>query len=200
LLLHPRLTLASLGWDVLATDIPKVISTVLSRNIAQNTAVLPIDSGTIAIRELDWTVPPEQWQWDNSNAIASSDSTRPSFISGPSRSEKPLGPPFDLVVTSDTIYSPELTQPLLRTLHALCYASIAAPALSARSPPVYLCIERRDPSLIDSALSEAQSVWGFDVTRIPHKRISKAMVKGGVKWDKEDWEGIEIWKMTLSGR
>jgi len=108
------------------------------------------------------------------------------------------GPPFDLIVTSDTIYSPELVQPLLRTLHALCYASKAALPPPARSPPVYLCIERRDPYLIDSTLSEARSIWGFTVTRIPHKRISKAMEKGGVKWDKEDWEGIKIWKMTLN--
>lgn len=109
-----------------------------------------------------------------------------------------LESPFDLIVTSDTIYSPELVQPLLRTLHALvCGAPKWAPAQHARCPPIYLCIERRDPALIDRTLAEAKSIWGFAVLRIPHRKVAKAMGKGGVKWDQEDWAGVEIWKLTL---
>lgn len=189
-----RLTLASIGWDVLATDLPEVISSVLSRNIAQNVAVLPPHAGSIVVRELDWTVPPERWQWDGANAIASH-AASPLFSSALGGSEELLRPPFDLIVTSDTIYSPELAQPLLRTLHALCHASHAPPA---RSPAVYLCIERRDSELIDAVLSEAENIWGFTVVRIPHKKLTKAMEKGGVKWDRGDWEGIELWKMRLN--
>jgi hypothetical protein len=160
--------------------------------------MLPPNAGSIAVRELDWTVAPEHWQWDSANAIASaSHPTKPLFLPASSGNGEILQPPFDLIVTSDTIYSPELTQPLLRTLHALCDASKRARTPPARSPPIYLCIERRDPKLIDAALSEAENVWGFTVTRIPHKKLSKAMEKGGVKWDKGDWEGIEIWKLRL---
>jgi len=194
------LTLTSLGWDVLATDIPNVISTVLSQNITQNVPILPAHSGAIDVRELDWTVSPEKWSWDSQViASASSNATqdlKPSLGS----SRKLLGPPFDLIVTSDTIYSPELAQPLLRTLFALCSASrrTSACALNVLYPPIYMCIERRDPALIDRTLAEARSIWGFTAVRIPHRKVVRAMEKGGLKWIEEDWEGVEIWKLTLS--
>jgi hypothetical protein len=185
--------LAVLGWDVLATDMSNVIATVLSHNVVQNAAALPADSGCIEIRELDWSVPPEKWIWDNDNVIASASSQSAKLLSIQEQSSLHLpGPPFDLIVTSDTIYSPELAQPLLRTLHALCNTSRA----SARCPPIYLCIERRDPALIDRTLAEAREVWGFTVVRVPHRKVVKAMDKGGVKWDQEEWEGVEIWKLT----
>jgi len=189
------LTLASLGWDILATDIPNVVSMVLSQNITQNTAVLPANSGSIEFRELDWTVPPEKWSWDNNKVIASASSEDSPAVSNPKINL--LGPPFDLIVTSDTIYSPELAQPLLRTLFALCGVSKHASAPHARYPTIYLCIERRDPTLIDHTLAEARSVWGFTVIRIPHRKVAKAMAKGGVKWDQDEWEGVEVWKLTL---
>jgi hypothetical protein len=194
--------LASLGWDVLATDIPNVICTVLSQNIAQNAAILPPDSGSIEICELDWTVPPEKWSWNNLNdkVVASELSLSASDLKLSSlRSDlaiQPLDLPFDLIVTADIIYSPELAQPLLRTLFALCGASNRVSA-HVRSPPIYLCIERRDPTLIDRTLAEARGVWGFTVVRIPHRKVAKAMEKGGVEWKLEDWEGVEIWKLTL---
>lgn len=194
-----RLTLAALGWDVLATDVPNVITTVLSQNIAQNAAVLPAGSGCIEIRELDWTVTPEKWSWDNDRVIASAScenspgASNLQFASLQAEcSLQRTGPPFDLIVTSDTVYSPELAQPLLRTLHTLCSLSRTP---HTRCPPIYLCIERRDPALIDRTLAEAKDVWGFTVVRIPHRKVVKAMDKGGVKWD-EEWEGIEIWKLT----
>lgn len=177
------LALSSLGWEVLATDIPPVISAVLVKNVQNNS--LP-SSGPIQIRELDWTIPPDDWTWNDSNVVSSRSST--SFLSN---SSNLLNPPYDLICTSDTVYVPSLVQPLLRTLHSLCKLSVI------RSPPVYLCIERRDPSLVDHLLSEARSTWGFLVVRIPHKKLAKAMQKGGVTWAKEEWDGIEIWKMTL---
>jgi len=62
---------------------------------------------------------------------------------------------------------------------------------------VYLCIERRDPALLDRALAEAKDVWGFTATRIGHGRVSRAMEKAGLKWTKEDWAEVEIWKLKL---
>jgi protein N-lysine methyltransferase METTL21D len=184
------LALSSLGWEVLATDIPPVISTVLATNIKHN--LLP-SSGPIQIRELDWTVPPHDWVWDDNKVVSSQSRTSPE---SPSDSVNLLNPPYDLICAADTVYIPSLLQPLLRTLHTLCKLSVAASPAS-RSPPIYICIERRDPALVDRLLSEARTTWGFLVVRIPHRRLAKAMEKGKVAWAKEDWEGIEIWKMTL---
>jgi hypothetical protein len=107
-----------------------------------------------------------------------------------------LNPPYDLICAADTVYIPSLVEPLLRTIHALCKLSVAASARS-RSPTVYICIERRDTALVDRLLSEAKNTWGFLVVRIPHKRLAKAMEKGRVTWAKGEWDGIEIWKLTL---
>lgn len=119
--------------------------------------------------------------------------------SAPSLPRNPAGllkPPFDLICTADTVYHPSLIEPLLRTLHALSVLSMAA-SPSLRAPPAFLCIERRDPSLVDRVLADAKSTWNFNVDRVPDRKLRKAMEKGGVRWDKEDWEGIEIWKLTL---
>jgi hypothetical protein len=185
--------MSALGWDVLATDMPHIISTVLTQNVQNNLAQLPPASGTIQIRELDWTVPPELWAWGNATVIASASPLSPS---PEPLNQHFLNPPYDLICSADTVYSASLVEPLLRTLHALCKLSAAASA-SSRAPPVYLCIERRDLALVDRVLSDAKNTWGFDVDRIPHRKLAKAMREGGVKWDLDEWEGIEIWKLTL---
>lgn len=186
--------MSALGWDVLATDIPHVITSVLSQNVQNNLAQLPPTSGTIQIRELDWTIPPERWAWDSAIVIASASPSGSSPLE--LVDQDILNPPYDLICSADTVYSAALVEPLLRTFHTLCRLSAAASA-SSRKPPVYLCIERRDPALIGRLLSDAKNTWGFDVGRIPHRKVTKAMEKGGVKWNAEDWEGIEIWKLTL---
>jgi hypothetical protein len=178
----------SLGWDVLATDTAHTISSALSPNIASNYTTSSCDRGIIQIRELDWLVPPESWDWTNPIAVASTNSYTSTTV--PRADDTTiLKPPFDLIISSDTIYATELVQPLLRALHAAVTAS--------SSPHVYLCIERRDSALVDHCLSEARDVWGFTVTRVNHRRVSKAMEKGGLKWKKEDWDGVEIWRLKL---
>ncbi|KAH7107548.1 putative methyltransferase-domain-containing protein [Auriculariales sp. MPI-PUGE-AT-0066] len=99
-------------------------------------------------------------------------------------------PPPALVFTADTLYAPHLITPLLQTLHA---ASLPARA------PCYLCIERRDPALVDAALRAASDVWHFTVTRIPHKKLIDALRRGGVDQaalSAGDWADLEIWKFT----
>ncbi|OCH95016.1 hypothetical protein OBBRIDRAFT_768598 [Obba rivulosa] len=187
------LALSSIGWDVVATDLPDVISSVLQSNIARNQPRLPAQRGRIDVRVLDWTVPPEQWSWDDDKSISS---TLHRETSSDSVTASLLGPPFDLILSSDTVYSPDLIRPLLRTLHSLARASISH-TTNLRFPPVYICMERRDPQLLDRTLAEAQTTWKFGVERIPHRKVFKAMEKGGARWAKEDWEGIEIWKMML---
>lgn len=168
------LALSSLGWDVLATDVRVVLDTVLNENIANNSHL-----GLIETRELDWTVHPEKWAWDD-----------PLSITSPvqNSSEDLLRPPFDLIVSADTVYDRSLVTPLLRTVHALS---------EGRRPWVLLCIERRDPALVDCLLQEARETWGFSTERVLTPKLAKCLEKGGVKWDRADWEGVEVWKMRL---
>ena len=187
------LALASMGWDVIATDLQDVISSVLSPNISRNGAHLPLGSGAIEVRVLDWTVPPDQWVWDDPNIIASQQ-----FEKLPSTGQDSpiLGPPFDLILSSDTLYLAELVTPLMRSLHRLSRLSVSVSA-EARAPPVYLCLERRDPGLTDRALTEAKEVWNFKVERVSHKKLVKAMEKGGARWERGEWDDVEIWKLVL---
>jgi len=132
-------------------------------------------------------VEPEHWSWVDANSVSS-----PSLHKNPPADE-PLGPPFDLIVTSDTVYIPQLAQPLLRTIHALASLSSA----EGKSPLILLCFERRDPLLIDRTLNDARQVWGFRPERVPHKKLAQAMDKSGLRWDKEDWDGVELWRLKL---
>lgn len=130
-------------------------------------------------------VEPDQWSWTDTKSVSS-----PCLNKDPT-AEGPVGPPFDLIVTSDTVYIPKLAQPLLRTIHALASLSSAR----GKNPLILVCFERRDPLLIDRTLDDARQAWGFKPERIPHKKLVQAMDKAGLKWDKEDWNGVELWKL-----
>lgn len=182
-----------MGWDVIATDLEDVIRTVLAPNVSRNRAYLPPAAGAVDVRTFDWTVPPDRWVWDDPHKIATQTVENVALL----EPQPPtLAPPFDLVITSDTLYSSELVTPLLRTLHGLCKSSIQS-SLEAKSPQVYLCLERRDPALVERALSEARDSWGFKVERVPHKKVAKAMERGGARWEKGQWDDVEIWKLNL---
>jgi hypothetical protein len=107
-----------------------------------------------------------------------------------------LTPPYDLICTADTIYDPALVAPLLRSLHAISTLSVATSPTS-RAPPILLCLERRDPALVDRFLQEATTTWRFSLERVPHRKLAKAMQKHNPQWTKEDWEGVELWKLRL---
>ncbi|KAF8163224.1 hypothetical protein B0H34DRAFT_313990 [Crassisporium funariophilum] len=183
------LALSSLGWDVLATDVSHVISSVLQKNINNNLAALPHGAGTIQVRELDWNVPLDAWPYGHELAAAS-------HASPTVESRSLLCPPFDLIYSADTVYSVELIEPMLRTLHGLSTLSAHA-STPFRFPPILLCIERRDPMLVDRVLSDAKDVWHFDVERIPQKKLAKTVEQSGVGWNRLEWEGVELWKLKL---
>jgi len=212
-----------LGYDVLATDIPAVVRAVLSQNIQANTVHMSSSGcGTVQVRELDWSVPPSEWTWSDAKAIAATAETNlnpkikltpPPQANAPPTStvtralasesggdggNDPICPPFDLIISADTIYDPVLSSYLLRTIHALVTLSVSS---SPRNvvPPVYLCLERRDPSLVDQTLKQAEEIWNFKVGSVPKKSLVKAMEKGGVKWEDHDWEDVEVWKLTWTG-
>ena len=158
---------------------------MLDQNINDN---IHLVTGSIRVRELDWTVEPERWSWTDTKSVSS-----------PSLSKKPptedsVGPAFDLIVTSDTVYIPQLVQPLLRTIRALASPS----STGGKSPLILVCFERRDPLLIDRALDDARQSWGLKSERVPHKKLAQAMDKAGLKWDREDWSGVELWKLKLA--
>lgn len=176
-----------------------VVLPLLHENIAHNALNLPSSSGIIQVRELDWTTPPEQWLWDDPRVIASPrarecTSPAPGDETSATDPEFFLAPPFDLIITADTLYSPELVDPLLRTLRALIVVSTTP----ERSPQSFLALERRDPALIDGALAAASEKWGMVCKRVAHRRLAKALEKGGTTWPREDWEGVEVWEIALS--
>lgn len=200
-----RLVLAHLGFSTILTDVPYILSTFTLPNIRQNLPALhsalslshpPI----VQARELDWTAPPSSWDWSRSGngSSISSDWEDPYTRSQKEKAlaqgtilkeETTILPPFDLIVTTDTIYHPSLLPALLSTLKHL--------SLISSAPPILLALERRDPALIDSALDEARR-WGFECKRVGGPRIGKS-VERHLGWKKEDWEGVEVWKLRFRG-
>ncbi|QRW26975.1 methyltransferase domain protein [Rhizoctonia solani] len=119
------LVLASLGYHVLATDGHPSVLALLTQNIQRNAQNLP---GSVQVRELDWCVPPERWDWSDPSSITSPRA----YIGDP---ELRVAPPvFDLIVTADTLYVPHLTPHLLRTLdHLQALTPVTGSSLSSPS-------------------------------------------------------------------
>ncbi|KAG8784825.1 hypothetical protein FRC16_002101 [Serendipita sp. 398] len=256
------LVLYSMGWDVCATDVEPVLTSVLRPNILINSnssvtgggsssrgGVSPAepwdeeeDDGDappvsrIECRELDWTVPPDEWTWEDPVVIAShkpssvhhgpeegengrgkgvstttSTTTTGTTTTGTTRT-RTMSPPYDLIVSADTLYTPDLVAPLFRTIQHLARLSpnnSLNPAAASSSPssikgndlpdtrrpsrpvatkyscPIYVAVERRDPLLMDAAYEECQTVWGFKVERVRGVKIRKALEKAGVQWKRK---------------
>jgi len=87
---------------------------------------------------------------------------------------------------------------MLRTLHALSTLSATA-SPSHHFPPIFLCIERRDSLLVDCFLGDAQKICHYNVERIPHKKLRKAVEWSGLHWSRTDldWEDIGLWKPQM---
>jgi hypothetical protein len=157
----------------------------------------------VQVRELDWSVDPSQWRWNSHKgvAVAMHEGDQDQSAAEENDHGDLLGPPFDLVVTSDTVYSTSLITPLLRTLHQLCLLS-RRPSSSAKQqanqlPMVFVTVENRDPGLLHQFFKQAREDWGFGTTRVPDRRVAKAMERRRMAWKREDWMGIEIWKLQL---
>lgn len=179
------LVLNALGYDVLATDTPHVCNSVLRHNIAAN---LPTTAGLIQVRELDWTVESDKWLWNDPMRITPNGDA--SNKRG-ANAEDLLGPPFDLIISSDTLYDVSLVHPFFRTVRALAASSREIDPLK---PTLFLlALERRDPQLIEGALACAP----VPLTQVPMKKVRKAIERAGIRWDTSDWEGVEIWKGSL---
>lgn len=189
------LVLGALGYDVLATDTRHVCNAVLRHNMAANLPHLPTTAGLIQVRELDWNVACDAWQWNDPLCVTpagdASSSTSGDCGANPEPQGDLLGPPFDLIISSDTLYDVSLVQPFFRTVQALAASSRKIEPL--KSPLFLLALERRDPQLIDHALACAP----VPLTRVPTKKVRKALERAGIHWKMSDWEGVEIWKGSL---
>ncbi|GAA5958092.1 hypothetical protein JCM3765_002806 [Sporobolomyces pararoseus] len=181
------LSLASMGYEVLSTDLELIVNGVLERNIKGNESNLGINGFNqprLETKVLDWFRDPKEWEWSQKDDI-----------------EEPLQPPFDLIVSADTVYDPELSQPLLRTLHGLSSPPPSPQYTSSTSiPTVYIALEARDPQLVSGFLASAEKDWNFKCSRIDHPKLRKLVEskESGLGWEDEAvWEGVEIWKLKL---
>lgn len=184
------LALASLGYDVLATDTAYVCNSVLRRNIKTNLPHLPPSrAGTVQVRELDWLVSSDMWNWSDQFSITSP--TPSNEAPKPNGIEDTLCPPFDLIVSSDTLYDESLIDPFFTTLQALCtQGRDSTSSIPTKYPLVLIALERRDPALISTALARAP----ISLAQVPTKKLRKALDRSGIRWDGVDWDGVEIWR------
>ncbi|KAI6045383.1 hypothetical protein EDC04DRAFT_2921621 [Pisolithus marmoratus] len=181
------LALASLGYDVLATDTAYVCDSVLRHNIETNLPYLPSSrAGTIQVRTLDWRVSSDMWNWGDPSSITSP--TPSKGVPKANDLEDTLCPPFDLIVSSDTLYDASLVDPFFTTLQALCIQG--RDSTSSKPPLVLIALERRDPALISTALARAP----ISLVQVPAKKLKKALDRSGIRWDGVDWDGVEIWR------
>lgn len=164
---EPKLCALELGAGVglLSLTLAEMGYDVLSSDIDPVVAILESNMkanwalGSVAVTKVDWLDPP------------------------------PLEGEFDIIVTADTIYTPDLVDPLWNTV-----ARYSGPATTS-----YVAVENRDPRLMEAAYERGKEL-GFDVKRINANRIVKA-VERVWGWKKgEGWEGVEIWKAKYRGR
>ncbi|PWY98723.1 hypothetical protein BCV70DRAFT_201516 [Testicularia cyperi] len=187
------LLLATLGWSVLATDIPPVLDTVLRPNVEEgayqlvNTAQISADQ--LAVHELDWTTKPNLWHWDQAGPCTVAPATQ---SSNDNPDAGTVEHDFELILTADTVYEPSLVRPLVSIISHL-YRTRSG----SSKPTVLLALERRDSNHIDGALQVASDDFGLDFKQIPAKRVRKIFdtLGEGATWSRQDWDGVEIWKL-----
>lgn len=180
------LSLASQGFDVLATDVPSIANTLLASNLSRNSSLVDVGASApiLEARPLDWFAEPSTWTWDQPS-VTPLDSISPSQDA----LSTILSPPFDLIVTTDSIYHPTLSQPLLRTLTALT-------KLCPPSTPVFVALEVRDPVLIAAFFDSARTEWGFKCAMVEEERLKMIVRRRLPEWEDEDWEGVQVWRLT----
>lgn len=192
--------MAMLGFDVVATDLMVVMDTVLRRNIEDNQGRVKAwgdgaevggvakGCGDVRVRELDWFVHPDEWDWSGARSIAPREELEEPEM------DDCTSPPFDLIVTADTLYHQDLVVPLLRAIRAISIQS----RRGGKFPPVFVALERRDSEVIKQALELAKKER-FHCKKVPDGKVRKCLDVAGFKWEREDWEDIEIWRWVFRG-
>ncbi|KAK4058816.1 T-complex protein 1 subunit delta [Microbotryomycetes sp. JL221] len=207
------MTLTSLGYNVIATDIKPVANGLLRSNLDRNfssrtTASTELAASVCEARTLDWFEAPSEWDFDRWS-ISSPSVT--SLAKGQDSPPQPcIHPPFDLITTSDSIYDLSLVEPLIKTLTALAKLSLA----NGIKPSIYVALEDRDPLVTkmffekllsrasdgtdDSTTSVQTHHW--TASRIPHATIQK-LAETKLNWgDESDYDGVQVWKLAIKLR
>ncbi len=154
--------LALLGWTVKATDIEPSLTAVLSPNIEANRQKIAASgSGNCDARHLDWL--------DADAAL-------------PFQTHCPI----DLVLTTDTLYVPELAAPLFRTIRKL-----ATPGHTR----VFVALERRDPGMVDRTLADATKEHGMRFEPIARDTLRRDADRfGNPGWDWDELEDVQVYE------
>lgn len=183
------ITLSALGYTVLTTDIEPAISQVLLPNVQAWIEKSHQWAGSLCVCKLDWTQPIDQRITHSTlqSGLVKEGVVNLNRLEGSSQSDDhTTNTHLDLIVTTDTVYAPELIDPLLKTLDELSSGS-------SRPPLIYLALERRDPGVIESFLKKSQEFMNFKTNRIDHQVLVKLTTQMG--WELDDWEGVEIYKL-----
>jgi len=200
-------TLSALGYTVLATDIEPTLTEILAPNVRQwMHGETSGGAGRISPCLLDWNLGPD-WRsieaafsgdtdWRKSGEVPSSnhvDGSHGAAGGAPSRAtlldtgdEALPRTSIDLIVSADTVYAVELLRPLLVTISALS-------ARSPKPPVIYIALERRDPCLVNTFFQLAREM-GFKSVQVDASRLRKLVQ--GMQWSEEDWEAVEVWKLS----
>lgn len=156
------LLLAHAGWHVEATDLPYVAHGILADNVRAHEAV----ADQIEVAELDWLAE------DQVDARSSA-------------------PPYDLVLSADTLYTPRLVSGLWHT-----FARELARGRGSEDGGGFglVALERRDSAFIDESLAVASREHSLELTRVDEGKLRQAAEKS-LGWTKELWDGIEVWEV-----
>ncbi|OBZ89670.1 Protein-lysine methyltransferase METTL21D [Choanephora cucurbitarum] len=134
------LTMASLGYDTVLTDLPEILEGVLAPNCHKaNDAIL------------DW------WHYIDSSAVIESPKIAAQTLNWLDLDTTPLSV-FDYIIASDCIYEIELVEPLLKCIqhHA------------SKQTVVLIAMERRDDVVVDGFIQKAKHI-GFEAKMISKK-------------------------------
>ncbi|EFP83530.1 uncharacterized protein PGTG_08716 [Puccinia graminis f. sp. tritici CRL 75-36-700-3] len=180
---------------VLATDIEPTLTQILVPNVRKwmedNSS-----AGKVLPCQLNWNLELD-WQSVNNAFSRNADQGFPYDLNVTpefTRQSRVLldsdalpGTPIDLIVSADTVYTVDLIRPLLTTLSILS-------ARSPKQPIIYIALERREPTLVDSFFQMAVEM-GFKATQVESNRLRKLAESMG--WIDEDWEAVEVWKLSM---
>ncbi|KAH9819093.1 hypothetical protein DFH28DRAFT_957629 [Melampsora americana] len=187
------ITLSALGYSVLATDIEPSLTSILMPNVKGWVSSSSTWSGPLCVCRLDWNLPINHRSIQSClSSLCHPGDLQDAFINlnqvddeKCEDTELENKKEFDLIVTTDTVYTSELLRPLLMTLKHLSDSS-------TRPPPIYLALERRDPTLVENFFNMAEEL-DFKADRIDRNSLVKVTEQMG--WELDDWEGVEIWKL-----
>lgn len=104
---------------------------------------------------------------------------------------------YQLVITADTLYAPDLVAGLWDTIRSLLLPVSSSPLTGdSKVGLALLALERRDPAFIDASLASAREQFGLHLDQVEEAVLADVVLKS-LGWQLETWDGVEIWRVTL---